>query len=362
MSVGRVSIISTLSILTSCSTFPQPKDVTPHATVSIVHRIRCEAKEALATKLIEALIQFGDKKTKALASELIKDRENAPDLFAKKLQEFDLEGLNQDAKDRLKEFGGSSIGYSFRFQITESNDNNVDTAFRMPFTGGIFTLGFKAGSELERKGLREFKLVETFFDYADLECNRSEDSNHIAKKPDWAYPISGRIGVADVIDTFFGLVDDSGSADLDTYADTLTFTTKISGSINPKIEMDSVVDNKFKLIKADLSSSTDRTDLHEVKIELSLPVPEKPEPKTKKIKLAEGVVLLVDVPAPELLGARVPSRQEVEKANRARELQRRLGVTPADLKRARKGRQKVLRELRRQEAIDILDRELQENE
>ena len=297
MSRFHIVVGGSIFAIAGCSTYPQPEDITPNATLSVVKQIRCEAKEALTLELIETLETAGHGPTQRRGEKLrgLYEQKRFGELD-RELQNFRYVGLSDAAIERISGYVRSSIGYSFKFQITENNDNGIDTAFRMPFTGGIFSLGISAGSSLERVGSREFTITEEFINYRDLNCHTSPDTGETFEAKDRSnmlYPITGRVGVGDVLRTFIGLADNRGEADLTTYSDTLTFTTTISGGINPKIEMDSVVDNKFKLTKADLTSAAARKDLHEVKIALGLPTI---TPSTHTIVLKPGVKLVVDRP------------------------------------------------------------------
>jgi hypothetical protein len=87
------------------------------------------------------------------------------------------------------------------------------------------------------------------------------------------YPITGSIGLREVMKTFIAISEQGGGKD--SFVDTLTFTTTISGSVSPSLKLKSVP-HSFRLVSAGGTASADRTDLHKVTISLAFPVPTTP--------------------------------------------------------------------------------------
>ena len=214
-------LVSILAIGASgCSIHPLPDDVTRDSTADIVSKIRCEAKKA----------------------------------------------INDHAADAR--FDKTAIAYGFTFTITENNDASGDAIFTLPFTDGKFALKLAAGEDKQRQGDRNFQIVESFEELRKADCSVEALSEH------WRYPITGVIGLDEVIRTFVRLTNMdmlvTEEKKLSTFSDAVTFTTAFNASVNPSIELSPVV-NKFKLTEASAALSADRTDVHKVNITLTPP-------------------------------------------------------------------------------------------
>lgn len=211
--------------------------------------------------------------------------------------------LDNKAADRIKMYIESSIGYVFSFTNSELNNKNADFTFTLPFTtGGMFTLGLKAGTDLTRNNARTFTLRGRFVHYADVGCRSirypTKDVPLLrATQANILYPIAGKIGVAAVIDTFIALADNQHHEKLNPYKDTLTFTTKISASVTPTITLNAPSAERLKLTKGSFGSADSRTDIHQVAIILGLP---SKAVKIRRIVLnpKSDIKLVMEVPRP----------------------------------------------------------------
>jgi hypothetical protein len=184
-------------------------------------------------------------------------------------------------KPILDEYGEVAVAYDFTFDITEHDNLDAGLAFKLPFTAPrVFDLGAAGSLHKTRTGKRTFSSQETFYDLIlrDHWCGNFEPRNR-----NIVYPITGSIGLRNVVKTFMALSEQGGGKD--SFVDLLTFTTTISGSVNPSLKLNPVSES-FRLVSASASLSADRTDLHQVKISLAFPV-SKPKsvlakPKRKK--------------------------------------------------------------------------------
>lgn len=297
-----VGIALPATALSGCATHPIPYDMTGERILSIVRNIRCEVYDVLRQRVIKVLRESKVPKSLALADRLAKGEFQ--------LRNLDAEQMDVKSAIRIQRFAGSAIKMDFEFQITENNDNSVDGNFKVPFTKDSFSLGIKAGNKQTREGHRNFAINDNFNKLVDrVHCDRQ-----FYQQPVPGYPITGNIGLAEVIGTFIDLAKEGENTivvakdgtytsfdskkpqatTLDTYSDTITFTTKVSGTITPTLTL-APVSNKFKLTSLSGIFGSDRTDIHKVLVTLILP---KPEPKTTdlKIKLKDNVVLTITVP------------------------------------------------------------------
>ena len=82
-------------------------------------------------------------------------------------------------------------------------------------------------------------------------------------RENWTYPITGRIGLDEVVRTYFVL--DRGGTELRSFSDQLSFTTTIGGSIKPSVELNPLA-GQLRLTEASGSLVANRTDVHKVRI------------------------------------------------------------------------------------------------
>jgi hypothetical protein len=214
---GRTASICAFCALTfGCAVHPLQEDVTGVTTVDIVHKVRCEAKAAILRSA------------------------------------------------RHRAFEGAAIAYNFTFSITENNDGTAGADFSLPIPAGTLKVVFGAGDKKQRKGERTFKLADSFRELRALRC---ED---VILKESRRYPITGAIGLDEVVGNFVHvarLAEPKGK--LSDFTDTITFTTKINGSINPTIAL---IPAKGHARNAGILLSADREDIHKVSVGLKLPL------------------------------------------------------------------------------------------
>src|SRR5262245_4297245 len=143
------------SALAGCSVHPLPEDVSRASTVDIVRNIRCEAKKGLA----------GFEGDKA-----------AQDIIA-----------------------ATVIGFDFEFHITESNSATNGELNFQKHSGGLSKLDFDASASLRRENKRNFQIVEDLRDLKKADCSGAMN------RANRVYPITGAIGMDEVVRTFIKL-------------------------------------------------------------------------------------------------------------------------------------------------------------
>jgi hypothetical protein len=207
--------------LVNCSIHPLVDDVTRETTADIVRHIRCEARQAVLDHDITSA--------------------NAP------------AGTNTTL----------AIAYEFTFSITENNNAKADINAEIPFLtkGSSFTLLANADSEQQRFSNRNFRILDTFDELRNGDyCSPKTLENNLT------YPIAGEIGIYEVVTTFAKLSrvaslkkppfaplpKESQPEPLNKvvfrFADTLTFTTTLSGGVTPTLTL-SPVSNRFRVTK-----------------------------------------------------------------------------------------------------------------
>jgi hypothetical protein len=189
-----------------------------------------------------------------------------------------------------------TIGYKFTFTITENNKLGGGGDVQWPLSTGTLTLGISAGVDKERLGIRDFTFVDSF-----KEARKESACSLEATGPDYTYPITGIIGLDEVIYTFqelqsIGLGElppwerrdplpprhrsfldkkpkraekaepsKKGTAE---FVETFEFTTTISGGLSPKVELKALGSGP-SLTKASADLSGQRIDKHSLIVTLA---------------------------------------------------------------------------------------------
>ena len=261
MSAFRVVLPVALSFtLGACSIHPLPDDVTGLKTAQIVHRIRCEAAKAVVDAAENINNEPVDKPWRAAQKQT-----------------------------RLKILASTGIVLSFALTGEETDNVNMASAtFTKPLNNGSFSFNPNVGDTLDRKNVRTFTVVDNFHDLAQTyeKYGKKSCETQAATGPNYQYPITGTIGVAEMINTFItlsvhaDLAKEQGEFDeptlsmntAPTLVDTITFTTSLSAGVTPTW-MFMPVGKALQLTNASIDLSTSRKDTHEVIVGLALPGP-----------------------------------------------------------------------------------------
>ena len=261
-----------LCLLAGCSIHPLPDDVSPIPTENIIASARCEARLGLA-EAIESY--FRDQgitgfDPNRLADDLprMKQLYGRDPLWAARIKDYE---------DFLK----IGVAYDWRFEITEKDNADGAFNFKLPFVHpGLFDLTGSAFLHKTRLAKRTFKTGDTFAvllkqDYYDF-CRgdpsqvaaNSIPVGPIPRDPNILYPITGSIGLRKVINTFLSIDSQGGAGE--SFVDELTFTTEVSGTVNPSITL-APMTHSFRLASANVTLNASRLDIHMVTISLVKP-------------------------------------------------------------------------------------------
>ncbi|MDK9696076.1 MAG: hypothetical protein OEL76_06785 [Siculibacillus sp.] len=280
MRTKTISISLAALALAGCSTTPLPEDFSGKATYDIVRKIRCEARDAVRSKAV-ALMLANTKLTKTYATG------KALQEGRRSFSELKYSDLDPETIESVKVYEGTTIGYQFDFDIKETNDNSSKLNLTGPIGVNVFSMELSAGGKLSRQNKRTFAAADKF---RDLAMNMGERyCQGLADGANAVYPITGDIGIMEIVDTFINLNQSGGLTSLKDknfkeMTDTRTFNTDMSFGLTPKLEISSkgsrVKDTSF-------TSSNVRNDQHQVAIALALPVEAaapSPGPKKKATK------------------------------------------------------------------------------
>lgn len=230
--------------LTACAIHPLPENVTGVKTTQIVHRIRCEARDAV----------------------------------------LDAAATSPERQQALKQIG---IVYAFSLSGTETDGFTPSATFIAPLATGAWSVNPSVGDTVSRQNVRTFTIIDNYKTLLQMNAQLCEAQ---PKGLNYQYPIVGNIGIAEMIKTFVGLAShtDLGAEQEaligqdtplatstngpPTMVDTISFMTTLSAGVTPTLTL-TPVGSATQLTGATLGVSFMRVDAHQVIVGLALPGP-----------------------------------------------------------------------------------------
>jgi hypothetical protein len=191
-------------LVSGCAIHPQPKDVTGISTFDIEQQIRCETRKAVVDlTLTYAATRTGDSK------EAVQARETAQRYYA----EFQADpgaattlSPNQftgEVRQTLNVFWTTGVAYNFKLDMAEVNNADGELDVGSLFGRRASGIAFKAGLDRSRENTRTFTVTDNF---GELVKKLTGCKDRVVG-PNYIYPISGEIGVIDMIRAFVYMVD-----------------------------------------------------------------------------------------------------------------------------------------------------------
>ncbi|MFC0242923.1 hypothetical protein [Rhodopseudomonas telluris] len=256
---------------------PLPEDVigAEFRTSEIVHHIRCEARAAIKSAIVDYFRHTKKPELMAIAGRL-QSGELPFEEFTRGLGE-----LAQPARDNIIKYRGAAITYDFTFDITEQNTLSGEADIVHLFSRGVLSVGPRGTGDLQRQTVRIFRANDTFHELMLFPSRRCTDDG---SPENLLYPVSGTIGLAEMIKTFVDLNQFqklTGKEDkVPTLTDTFKFQTTFSGSVGPQVTL-APLGQRTYLAGGSLTASAMRKDIHQVIVALALPPPPNgPPPST----------------------------------------------------------------------------------
>jgi hypothetical protein len=259
-----------MAILAGCAIHPLPEDVTRSTTIDIAQKIRCEGRQALDNLSVRFLRQSAYQPILDAADRIEAGQLNVTDFMLGPKYRAVVAHLEPQLMDLFLAYTMTAATFDFDFLILEENNNQAAANFGMPLGYGMFSLGnVNAGAKFDRQNDRKFQLTNSFYDLHNIPRDKCTDI--AAKIGNVIYPITGKIGLEEVFETFITL-DSKDSLVTNTttrFSDTLTFTTVLTAGAAPKISLTPGPLNRLKLADATLTLSETRNDQHKVTITLA---------------------------------------------------------------------------------------------
>ena len=321
-----VPLISVFA-LGACAIAPVQQNVTGLPIVRIVNHIRCESRVAIQKKALDELRKYGWHKYRRYYSALADQLEpHVGEIWPTNIY---LPELDKAEIGFYNRYIGTGIAYTFTFDITEDNKASFVADPVKLITNGMVSVNLSASGDFSRENQRSFVVSETF---AKLLQNKIYGCAEEPVRPEnFAYPIAGSVGIAELISTFIDLNEDENlilaTAEVDsasnpasadpssakqqppatggssgappspgaspkqasakasakgsgapavgsgTFSDTLSFMTTLMGGVTPSVQINPVGKQWGLGAGTDLGFTVTRTDHHNLQIGLSLAKP-----------------------------------------------------------------------------------------
>ncbi len=243
------------------------------STYEIVQQIRCETRQAVIDSALAYLTSRDDDPASQEIGKRFDPKFTAdPEPIARLNPKL----FKGDVYKILNVFWTTGVAYNYKLDMTEVNNADGELDFMKALTRGTFGLTLKGGFDRTRENVRTFTVTDNFGDLVQrpIHC----DGRIVG--PNYVYPITGRIGVDDMVHAFVylsltgNLAGESETPGVipkgpPTLVDALEFTTTISGSADPKVDF-APIRRTLSVSHADLNVAASRTDKHQVIVGLAL--------------------------------------------------------------------------------------------
>jgi hypothetical protein len=172
----------------ACSIHPLPKDVTGYSTPTLVRKIRCEARDAIKKAALEILH---------------KDHRHGDVTDIDTLRPKDRRSLTPWEIASLTDLSEIGIVYNFTLDGVESGGLTFNADIIKPIKNGSELFSPSLSDTLKRDNTRTFTISDTFNSLVNLERRHCEfPSPDPNSGPSYQYPIAGRIGLDEMIQSF----------------------------------------------------------------------------------------------------------------------------------------------------------------
>lgn len=265
LSVGTIALS-----IAGCSVYPIPDDLPFSRTEEIVRFSRCEMRMAILKHMKERefiadVADEADIKTKFQA--VIKKASNDRSILNKK--EIYVVRLSKVA-----------AVYTFDFDVVEKNNASASAVFKLPWLTESLDAGIGGAVDLTRQGSRVLGAEDS---WANLIVDEKICKKTYPRSENIIYPLTGTIGVGNVVNTFI-YIDEQGGAK-DNFVDELTFTTAISGSASAGLSLD-LAPKRIRPSSISGTYGASRIDTHKLKLSLAFPQPQAPPAITDVTRVA----------------------------------------------------------------------------
>jgi hypothetical protein len=279
MRIRFFAAVAVALLLSACSIHPLPEDVTGVNTYHIVRQIRCETRAAVIAIILRVLRREADGGD-PIAQRLVEKYDAEPEAIGAFNPNLFPGPDYAQYRNLYNVIYTAAIAYNFDLTMNETNNLGTTSDLLGPWSPK-FTALLGADANRSRSNERTFTVTDTFGDL--LKINTLVRGQRYCDKQivqaNYIYPIAGRIGVDEMVLTFFDLSlfgdleaqqAKPGAGGPPAMADKLTFTTTIDGSVNPAKVVFNPVGTGLQFADASLSGTLSRMDTHVVTVGLAL--------------------------------------------------------------------------------------------
>lgn len=272
MSIARITCgLICFVALAGCHIRPSVEDMTNYNSAQIVKQIRCEARDAIGQLAWEEL--------EKLRPDLAAQYNHLPNKYDY-LSEIYWK-LTPKHRVNFDQYDSTVIASTFEFDITESNVLTAGMNLQGGFRRGLLKDDFSANNDRVRRNNQTFKITDTA--YGLYKVGSTFCTNEL-KNENWVYPIAGNIGLLRVFRNFFDLneaKDLINESQVDSYTETITFTTRLGGSASP-IWILGALGRGTNIVGANIKADNRREDIHKLVTTITIPKPKESKPAQKK--------------------------------------------------------------------------------
>ncbi|OWK20945.1 hypothetical protein AJ88_24655 [Mesorhizobium amorphae CCBAU 01583] len=120
--------------------------------------------------------------------------------------------LPADARPVIERYQNVLIGYEFNLDVTETNAAQGSADFIGALTRGAFGIGLIASSTLQRNGVENFRVLDSFGRLVTLVPDDEYCERAPPRTKNYIYPITGVLGLRTYAQTFLSM-NQSGNLD-----------------------------------------------------------------------------------------------------------------------------------------------------
>jgi hypothetical protein len=238
----------------------------PYRSDEIAALIRCQIRGALRNVALRNVA--------AARSPIVYEHRTREDVLAglqedpDRFRQLRWEGFVPELRDPFLFKRDTAVSYDFTVDTTEMNSAGLSLTFLRKLTDGTSSLGLTAKNDRTHEVTRHFRSYDTFDRL--VRSMRPDACYNILRYPNVLYPSNGLLRIDSLVNAFFvtnqweNLVDlkweDLGTAQM---TDTLTFTTKSTGNVDPSSTADGVL-NTVVPSAVNFNFDNIRQDLHTI--------------------------------------------------------------------------------------------------
>jgi hypothetical protein len=280
MCIRFFAAVATSLVLPACSIHPLPEDVTGVNTYHIVRQIRCETRAAAIGTIVRELRREANDGGDPIAQRLVANYDADPESISTFNPTLFPGADYAQYRNLYNVIYTAAIAYNFDLTMSETNNLGTTIDLLGPWSPK-FTALLGADANRSRSNERTFTVTDTFSDLLKINTpvrGKRYCDNEIVRA-NYIYPVAGRIGVDEMVLTFFDLSlfgeleaqqAKPGAGGPPAMADKLTFTTTIDGSVNPAKVVFNPVGSGLQVADASLTGTLTRMDTHVVTVGLAL--------------------------------------------------------------------------------------------